>query len=970
MLTQPPEQSVTGFEKDYEAIVEKLDGDEVVTRHREELFAVWYASSFIRRVCVSQPLWLQGLLVDGGLHVNREREGYVELLQAVFSKAGSVEELQQSLRRLRVAEFARIAWRDLQQYATVRQTLHELSTCAEVCIDGALSWCFDWLQSRPHTGEFERSLPRAITVFALGKLGGGELNFSSDVDLVFAYADSALTDGGLGDRQDEAASFYVKLVQLFIKLLSHQTQDGFAFRVDTRLRPFGNAGTLVPSLAAVDQYFQTHGRDWERYVWIKARTIAGDVRAGERFLEEQVTPFVYRRYLDYGAMHSLREMKALIDQKARKSAAQTNVKIGEGGIREIEFIAQMFQLIYGSKDMNLRTRSTLDSLKYLGGSGMLSQENVIDLAPAYLFLRKAENGLQMRDDQQIYTLPTQGQAREQYAYLLGMGSWEKFHAEYVLHTDGVNKVFQSLLQTDAVDDDEAAVKDDDFASLWGQIEDEGHCTGILTRYFVGTADDVGTEGVVGGDEVGKIYRRLREFSQSGVVQQLVPVSRQRLDDFIPVLLRYTSKMERPFLVLDRFLGILEKIVQRSTYISLLIENQNKLKTLFKLVETSQWVAQYISIYPLLLDEILRVDESYEPPDLFEMRQQLKTVTQSIGDDLEKYMERLREFKHAQVIQIAAADILQNFPVMRVSDHLSWLADACIDSAVRRAYQDLVARHGAPSCVKDGEEFVPELLVVEYGKLGGLELGYGSDLDVVFLHNSEGECGETDGEKKIPNEVFFTRLVQRTLHLLTTVSAAGKIFDIDVRLRPYGTSGPIVCALTAYEGYLRNEAWLWEHQALIRARPVATDPRLADDFTAIRKAVLCRPREIEEVRRKIIEMRQKIIDELGSKKSTDFNIKKDAGGIVDIEFIVQFHVLAYANKHSELCRFTDNVRILDACVEAGLLDRKCAGDLKEIYLGYRRHLHQLNLKLLPAVVEADRFAKERAAIQHYWSSLLH
>ena len=514
MLTQPPEQSLTGFQQDYEAILAKLDGDEVVARHKEELFAVWYASSFVRRVCVSQPQWLRGLLADGGLQVNREREGYVALLRAVSSKAGSVEELQQMLRRLRVAESARIAWRDLQRYATVRQTLYELSTCAEVCIDGTLNWCFDWLQSRPHTGEFERSLPRAIVVFALGKLGGGELNFSSDVDLIFAYSDSALSDGDLQGRQDEAASFYVRLMQLFIKILSQQTQDGFAFRVDTRLRPFGNAGTLVPSFAAIDQYFQTHGRDWERYVWIKARAIAGDVKAGEGFLEEQVTPFVYRRYLDYGAMHSLREMKALIDQKARKSVAQINVKIGEGGIREIEFIAQMFQLIYGSKDMNLRTRSTLESLRYLGGSGMLSQENVIDLAPAYLFLRKAENGLQMRDDQQIYTLPTQEQAREQYAYLLGMGSWEKFHAEYVLHTDGVNKVFQSLLQTDEVDDGETAIKDDDFASLWGQIEDEAHCNGILTRYFVGTGD-------AAADDVGNIYKRLREFSQSGVVQQLV-----------------------------------------------------------------------------------------------------------------------------------------------------------------------------------------------------------------------------------------------------------------------------------------------------------------------------------------------------------------------------------------------------------------------------------------------------------------
>ncbi len=954
MLNLPSDQPASRFQQDYEAVQEKLGDVQAIASHKDEIFAVWHASSFIRRVCVSQPLWLQGLLARGELHVDYKMENYSELLQSVFSQANSVEELQQLLRRVRVAEFARIAWRDLQQYATVRQTLYELSTFAQICADSTLTWCFNWLQSRPHVSEFERSLPQRIVIFALGKLGGYELNFSSDVDLVFAYSDDD-TDYSQ-NQQDEAVNFYVRLVQLFIKILAQQTRDGFVFRVDTRLRPFGNSGALVPGFSAIDQYFQTHGRDWERYVWIKARAIAGDTRAGERFLKEQVAPFVYRRYLDYGAMQSLREMKAMVDQKARQDSARTNVKIGQGGIREIEFIAQMFQLIYGSRDTNLRTQSTLNVLKYLGTSGILSRENVIDLAPAYLFLRKAENRLQMRDDQQIYTLPTQEQAQAQYAYLVGVDNWEQFHAEYVFHTTGVSKVFQSLLRTDETGDGTSTKENGGLTPVWQQIEDKEYCIEILRKHF--TAD------------VENIYERLQAFSKNIVIQQLVPLSRQRLDEFMPVLLQHVSKTERPLLVLDRFLGILDRIVQRSTYIALLTENRNKLTTLFHLVEVSQWAAQYISIYPLLLDEILRVDDFYEPPDSLEMRQQLEAVIRSTGDDLEKYMERLREFKHAQVIQIATADILQNYPVMKVSDHLSWLADTCVDSAVKRAYQDLVARHGEPLCVRNGEKIVPELLIIEYGKLGGLELGYGSDLDIVFVHNSEGSCCETSGAKKLHNDVFFTRLVQRALHLLTTVSVGGKIFDIDLRLRPYGASGPIVCSLTAYENYLKNEAWLWEHQALIRARSMTTDTQLASHFAAVRQAILCQPRDLAEVRQSVIEMRQKILHEHGNKDKTKFDIKKDEGGIVDIEFIVQFYVLAYAARYKELCQFTDNVRILDACSDTGLISKECTMDLKEIYLGYRRHLHQLNLKLLPEVVEAGEFARERAAIQHYWASLLH
>ncbi len=939
----------TQFQSDFDLILGQLDHQPSLVDKKNEIFDVWYASPFIRRVCLAQPQWLHNLVNTNGLHTDYSVENYKQILHAIISEAQTTDEVQRILRQQRVSQFARIAWRDLQNYTSVQQILKELSDFAEVCIDSALSWCFAWLKLQTHVGEFEKTLPQQVIVFALGKLGGGELNFSSDVDLVFAYHGDT---NHSQDEQTKAVGFYLKLIQLLIKVLAEQTQDGFVFRVDTRLRPFGDSGTLLPSLSAIDQYFQTHGRDWERYAWIKARAIAGEIELGKHFLEE-VSPFVFRRYFDYGAAQSLREMKALVDQKARQKFSQENLKIGLGGIREIEFIAQMFQLIYGGKNKDLRTKATLKTLKQLEKYNLLSKQSIAILVDAYIFLRKAENGLQIREDQQTHILPTDEVEKKRYSFLMGFQTWEEFYSEYKLHTSNVNTEFQSLLHEKDLSENESDVED--YVLLWQQIEDEGYSIKTLEKYFA--------------KDKKEIYEYLNSFHQSGTVKQLVPVARQRLDRFVPIMLQCVSRLDKPALVLTRFIKILNKIVQRSTYISLLTENQTKLSKLFNLIEVSDWVTQYVATHPLLLDEILRMEKSYVPPSLDEMRQQLRVSMHVLDDDLEKYMESLREFKHAQVLQIAAADIVEDFPIMKVSDHLSWLAEVCIENAVKRAHKDLVDKHGEPICEDGSRKFKANILIVEYGKLGGLELGYGSDLDLVFLHNSAGANCETNGEKKLRNEIFFTRLVQRTIHILSTVTSAGKVFDVDARLRPYGQSGPIVSTIAAYEKYLKNEAWLWEHQALIRARPVTNDQSLQEEFSRIRREVLCQLRDIMEVKCSIIEMREKILLEHGSKDGAKFNIKKDKGGIVDIEFIVQFLVLAHAHKNNKICVYTDNIRILDACSQTGLIEQETAEELKEIYLVYRKHLHKLNLQMLPETVMANEFEEERSIVQNHWASLL-
>lgn len=956
MLKLPPESALSLFQQDYDFLLSELKKDPNLLKHKDEMFAVWYASPFIKRVCLSQSQWLQTLFSERELHCDFNKEIYRKQLHQVVSDSDSIEAIQHHLRVKRAAAFARIAWRDLQHYSIVQQTLHELSAFAEICAQETLQWCFEWVRSRPSASEFVKQLPQRLVIFALGKLGGSELNFSSDIDIVFAYADDV---EHTQEQAGKAIEFYLKVVQLFIKILSEQTQDGFVFRVDVRLRPFGNSGTLVPSFLSIDQYFQTHGRDWERYAWMKARVIAGDRHVGEQFLDE-VSPFIYRRYLDYGAIQSLREMKALVDTKAHQESAKENLKIGYGGIREIEFIAQMFQLIYGGKDSSLRIRSTFQALKQLEEQGLLDTDCIEKLTDAYLFLRKAENGLQLREDQQIHSLPVEDKQREHFSYLLGMQNWQEFYSDYEEHVNIVNDLYQSLLESDDQNDKDNIEKSE-FEKIWLQIDEKEYCFDELRVSFSVDAEHICTQ--------------LSNFSQSSLVQKLIPVARQRLDYFIPIFLQQLIQYKQPKIVFDRFLNILKKIVQRSTYISLLIENEYKLSKIFSLIQASPWVSQYLATYPLLLDEILSMDEDYQPPSMLEMQQQLHASLQNNEEGLESYMQRLREFKHSQAIQIAAADVIEDYPIMKVSDHLSWLAETCINSAVHYAYRDLVEKYGEPRCEEDTNHFTPEVLIVEYGKLGGLELGYGSDLDIVFLHNSVGmHCetvgSESEASKKIHNDIFFTRLVQRAIHILSTVTSSGKVFETDLRLRPHGESGPIVSSIKAYENYLMNDAWLWEHQALVRARAISNSKKLNNEFERIRQKILCLTRKVCDVQTSVIEMRNKMLDAYASSSKEGVNLKKDIGGVIDIEFIVQFLVLSYSSEHPQICKHTDNVRILDACAGVGLLEQGSSEELKEIYLKFRKYLHQQSLKLLPESQDMTVFASERDTVQKYWTSLLH
>ena len=441
MQNIPTDQKRELFEHSFSSMLALLDDSQLLLQHKEEIFKVWYLSPFVKHVCLTQPRWLHNLFKHQALQTNYSKEKYIHLIESSIKQSITHEELQKQLRLLRTSEYARIAWRDIQNYTSVEQTLSELSCFADVCISKTLDWCFESEKQSVRNSEFLRMLPQNIIVFALGKLGGSELNFSSDVDLVFAYT----SDDQLSQEDTSTAyTLYLKIIQRFIKILTEQTEDGFVFRVDTRLRPFGNSGTLLPSISAMDQYFQTHGRDWERYAWIKARVVAGNFSAGEKFLNDLI-PFIYRRYMDYGSIESLREMKKLVDKKAMQTSAEQDIKIGKGGIREVEFSVQMFQLIYAGKDRRLRNKTTLGTLHILKEVGKLSIEKIEQLIDAYLFLRKVENGVQIYSDQQTHKLPKDQDKRSILSIFMNENSWTEFYNDYLNHTSQVNSIFQELL---------------------------------------------------------------------------------------------------------------------------------------------------------------------------------------------------------------------------------------------------------------------------------------------------------------------------------------------------------------------------------------------------------------------------------------------------------------------------------------------------------------------------------------------
>jgi glutamate-ammonia-ligase adenylyltransferase len=935
-----------------EALARQLTAALAQRPEAQQLPHVLACSPFVAELLRRNPQLLLELVTSDQLQQSLPEDAFDRELRQLLSPEGA--ELSPVLRHYRARHMLRIVWRDFCRLADTLETVRDTSLLAEAAIARALAHCEIDLHRRYGVPRGRHSgAPQQMIVLAMGKLGARELNVSSDIDLIFAYPEAGETDSTAQSVSNE--QFFTRLGQALISALDQITPDGFVFRVDMRLRPYGESGALAHNFAALEDYYQDQGRDWERYALIKARPVTGDPqRASE--LMAMLRPFVYRRYIDFGVIESLRGMKQMINTEVRRRGLQDNVKLGHGGIREVEFIAQCFQLIRGGRDLGLQQRELLPVLDECVALGCLPPQAVADLRAAYLFLRDSEHAIQGYDDRQSQELPQAPLPRAALAAVMGFANWESYLAVLDAHRQVVAGHFRELI---AAPGEEQPADAEDDSSLWGD--------GLTAQSLA----------ALGYRRAQESFEALQALQQSPRVLTLQEQGRERLRQFMPRLLRACAELAEPGpgevmpgdpdLALQRVLPLVAAVVRRSAYLVLLLENRPALAELVALCGASPWIADQLMRYPVLLDELLDRTSLYSAPDKDLLRDQLRQQVARLPlDDLEAQMDALRYFKASHVLRVAASELSGRLPLMKVSDKLTWIAEVLLDQVLAVAWADLGNKYGQPARRGSG----PGFAVFGYGKLGGIELGYGSDLDLVFIYDAV-SGGATDGERSIDNAVFYTRLGQRMIHIMETHMPMGQLYEVDMRLRPSGDSGMLVTTLQGFRSYQKESAWTWEHQALVRARFVAGDPEVAVAVDAVREEILRQPRDVAALAREVHAMREKMRQHLLPHERPDegeFDLKQGTGGIVDIEFMVQYAVLAWSHRVPELARWSDNVRILETLGRAGLFERQECEALTQAYLAYRSAAHQLSLQQQPGVAPAGTFAAERAVVCAKWRQL--
>ncbi|HEY3784545.1 MAG TPA: bifunctional [glutamate--ammonia ligase]-adenylyl-L-tyrosine phosphorylase/[glutamate--ammonia-ligase] adenylyltransferase [Steroidobacteraceae bacterium] len=922
---------------------------------RDSLPVVFGASEFVAQACVRDPQLLGELIAQGDLQRSLSAEQLAARSPAVQGDAFSETHLLGELRSWRRRELVRIAWRDLAGWASVEETLADLTAFADAAIRVACDIATRPLVARYGAPRSANGEIQSLVVVGMGKLGGGELNFSSDVDLVFLFPEHGETDGSRPIANEE---FFTRLGQGLIRLLEAPTHDGFVLRVDMRLRPFGDSGPLVASFASFEDYLPRHGRDWERYAYVKARPITSQERYGE-IQASSVRPFVYRRYLDFGVFESLREMKALIAREVERRELAGHVKLGPGGIREIEFIVQSFQLIRGGRSRRLQGASLLKTLAMLAEERLLPATVVADLRAAYLYLRRLENHLQMLNDAQVHQLPEDLLSRERIALGMGACDWAALLTELNGHRDRVSSHFRTVVfgGTDAG----SGTLRIDLGRFWDTQAETAALVESLMRAGFAHADEA--------------TRLLLELRASSLVRRLDEAGRKRLQALLPVLLADIAgggdrEADRQIAVLRRILRMIEAIGQRSAYFSLLQESAGARRRLVELCGHGDFLAQQIASHPLLLDELLDERLLSELPGRVELARELALrMEQAQDEEPEHQVEALCHFQRAAIFRVAVADLTGRLPVMQVSDRLTDIAELILECAMDLGWRQMTAQFGVPYCGEAASRRPVRIAAAAYGKLGGIELGYSSDLDLVFLHDSTGEHQETDAPRPIDNQVFFVRIAQRIVHLLTMHSSAGRLYEVDVRLRPSGKGGLLVTSIRAFSDYQRREAWTWEHQALLHARAVAGAPQLRAEFEKVRLDVLCNDVRRETLRSEVRAMRERMRKELSRASDVQFDIKQDAGGVADIEFMAQFWALNWAQSHPAVAMFSDAIRQLESVASADLIPQETVDVLTNAYRGYRTRIHHLSLAGQPPLVGAGEFVSQRAAVMRIWSEAM-
>ena len=906
-------------------------------------------SDFIVDAFYRYPQWLTNIIN----HPPQadERRYYQQWLNEHLTSVLDETALMKALRLFRRYILVRLEWSQLTYTSSDEQILSQLSELAEIIIVTARDWlyelsCKEWGTPCSHQGE-----PQPLLVLGMGKLGGGELNFSSDIDLIFTYPEHGQTQGGR--RELDNAVFFTRLGQRLIKALDSITEDGFVYRVDMRLRPLGEGGPLVLSFSSMEDYYQEQGRDWERYAMVKAKVLGDQQNSFTKELYQMLKPFVYRRYIDFSVLQSLRNMKSMIEREVRRRGLKNNIKLGAGGIREIEFIVQVFQLIRGGRVIGLQTRSLLTALQVIEQESLLDTNEVAQLRNNYLFLRRCENLLQAINDEQTQTLPEEELDQIRLATNMGFTNWSEFIEQLAVRMQQNRLIFNALIGND---DSQSAPNikqyNDLFDDLWVPDLQLSDIKAVLPNYSDSDAE--------------QLYQMLIQFRNDIGKRTIGVRGREILDQLMPRLLDAICNEQQAIMVFSRILPLLVNIVSRTTYLELLLEYPSALKQLIRLCSASPMISDQLAHYPILLDELIDINSLYQTIEPNEYKSQLYQYLLRIHvDDEEQQLEALRQFKQMQLLHIAAADVEHVLTTMKVSDHLTYVAEALLDFVVQMAWSQMVERYGKPAHLADNHK---GLVVVAYGKLGGWELGYGSDLDLVFLHDCPANS-VTNGDKQIDSRQFYLRLVQRIIHLFNVRTSFGILYEVDVRLRPQGDAGLLACSLDSFADYQMNEAWTWEHQALVRARAVYGENDLIKRFNQIRHDVLCKPRDENQLKTEVRQMREKMRNHLGTTQAELFNLKIDEGGIGDIEFLSQYLVLNYANSHPKMTTWSDNVRILELATHYQIMDSDEAEQLTQAYIDMRNQIHQLALQLLPSTVNSSQFYREKQIVKQSWQKWL-
>lgn len=908
-------------------------------------------SRYAQRILESEPARKAELLQ--ALQSPFSRKEMQAFLDAHSQQIATEENLHRVLRDLRKQVMLRLAMRDISGEADLSEVMSSMTALAEVAINFALKYHENWLTQPDRfglpRGEHSNTIQHLLVV-AMGKLGGGELNVSSDVDLIFVYPEDGETDGIKSISNHE---FFARLGRKLISSLNDYTVDGYVFRVDMRLRPHGENSPLAISFPMLEEYFIKQGREWERYAWIKGRviTVHSDSEAESILMEKMVRPFVFRKYLDFGAYESMRRLHAQLRKEVERREMHDNIKLGPGGIREIEFITQVFQLIRGGRDVDLCIRPTLSVLQRLQKKHQLPEQAATELTDAYHFLRKLEHRLQYLDDQQIQTLPLNPVDQNLIATVMGFPDYASFMQQLDTHRKNVTRLFELIFAAPR-----KSPTHDMLAHLWqAETQDISQTEAATTQLST-----------MGFSEPAKISERLRLFYQDTFYHQLPETSQQHINTLVPMIIEAVAELPPVEITLERMLQLLEKISSQTSYLALLLEHPHTLQRVAELVSISQWASDYLGRHPILLDELLRHDAPHPAPDWNalsnELIYQLNHVNNPKNDVIEWQMDVLRHFQHAQVFRLLVTDLEGSLLLETLSDHLTALADLILDSVLNLAWSGLKKRHRTE----------PAFAIIGYGKLGGKELGYASDLDMIFLY----EDNHPDAAE------IYTKLGQSINAWLTRHTSAGFLYETDLRLRPNGAAGLLVSSMEAFAQYQREQAWVWEHQALTRARFVAGDQQVGEAFENTRKEILCKSRNLIELKQDILKMREKMLD-VHPNPTPLFDIKHDRGGIIDVEFIVQYLVLGYASQSPQLTGNIGNIALLKLAGELGLVPAELATQVRTAYREYRRLQHRFRLGGEPeltsaplskdksekfARIAADHLSNDRLSVLQLWDAV--